>query len=100
MTPSREAPGGTFSHRFARPPQQAASCFARNAEEHSSALAAQVSRPDAGGRVQVVVQVRNGATYATADLEPSGAGATGTIRLNVVSSEGNRELMRRLVEGC
>ena len=95
-----DAPGGAFRQRFAQPPQRAAACFARNAEEHSSALAADVSPPDAQGRVEVTVRVKNGYAYATASLHPAGAGAEGTIRLMVVSSAGGRELVRSLVEGC
>jgi hypothetical protein len=95
-----ETTGGTFTHRFTLPPQKAASCFAHNAEEHSSALVAEVQPRDARGRVSVIVRVRNGITYANAEIEPAGTGSTGTIELMVISSGGAGELMRSLVEGC
>ncbi len=95
-----DQPGSTVRHRFAQPPERAGACFARNAEAHSSALVAEVRPPDARGHVVVIVQVRNGVTYATADLRPAGQGAEGTIALMAVSLRGTRELVRSLVEGC
>lgn len=95
-----DAPVTTVRHRFMHPPQQAAACFARNAEEHSSALASEIRPPDGRGQVEVIVRVKNGVTYATADFRPAGTGANGTIRLAVVSSGGVRDLVRSLVEGC
>jgi len=95
-----DASAATVKHRFAKSPQGAAACFARNAEEHSSALVAEVRPPDAKGRVEVIVRVKNGVTYATAELRPAGQRADGTIELMVVSSSGRRELMRSLTEGC
>ena len=91
---------GTVTHSFAQPPQRAAECFARNAEAHSSALAAEVRPPDARGRVEVIVRVKNGVTYATADIRPVGQRADGAITLMVISSRGTDELLRSLVEGC
>jgi hypothetical protein len=96
----KDTTAGTVSHSFAQPPQRAGECFARNAEEHSSALVAEVRQPDARGHVEVLVRVKNGVTYATADLRPVGQRAEGTITLMVVSSRGARELVRSLVEGC
>ena len=96
----KDASASTVKHRFAQSPQRAAACFAHNAEEHSSALVAEVRPPDAKGRVEVIVRVKNGVTYATADLRPVGPRAEGTITLMVVSSRGTRELVRSLVEGC
>ena len=93
-------PGSTVRHVFAQHPQRAGACFARNAEAHSSALVAEVEPIDARGHVAVTVRVKNGITYATADLRPAGSGAEGTITLMVVSSRGNRELVSSLVEGC
>ena len=95
-----KAPASSVNHRFIRPPQQAASCFARNAEEHSSALVSEVRQPDARGHIEVIVRVKNGVTYATAEFRPMGAGSNGTITLAVFSSGGNRDLVRSLVEGC
>jgi Flp pilus assembly protein TadD len=46
--------GGTHSYRSQQAPEAAARCFARNAEEHSSALAAEVTRRD--GAADVVVR--------------------------------------------
>lgn len=90
----------TVSHRFAQPPQRAGACFARNAEAHSSALVSEVRPPDARGHVQVIVRVKNGVTYATAELRPVGERAEGTITLMAMSLRGERELVRALVEGC
>ena len=91
---------GTLRHSFAQPPQRAGACFARNAEAHSSALVAEVRPPDARGHVEVIVRVKNGVTYATADLRPVGARAQGTITLMAISLRGTGELVRSLVEGC
>ena len=91
---------GTIQHAFTQSAQRAAECFARNAEEHSSALVAEVRPPDARGRVEVIVRVKNGVTYATADIRPAGQRAEGTITLMVVSTRGRAELVRTLVEGC
>lgn len=88
-----------FAHRFTQPAEQAARCFARNAEAHSSALVAEVSGV-ARGRYEVVVRVKNGATYAIARIGGTGPAATGVVQLNVQSSRGNRELLDALVEGC
>jgi hypothetical protein len=90
--------GSRHVHRFQQPPAQAAACFARNAEEHSSALAAEV-RPGFD-RAQVVVRVKNGITYAIADFERAGSGATGSIQLNVATSGRRNDLLDALVEGC
>ena len=95
-----DASVSTVTHRFTQSPRQAGECFARNAEEHSSALVAEVRPPDARGHVAVIVRVKNGVTYATADLRPVGGRADGTITLMVISSRGAQELVRSLVEGC
>ena len=100
LVQQEEKSAGTFRHQFAQPPQRAGACLARNAEAHSSALVAEVRRPDARGHVEVIVRVKNGVTYATADIRPAGQQAEGTITLMVVSSRGNRELVRTLVDGC
>jgi hypothetical protein len=96
----QDGSSGTVRHQFAQPPQRAGACFARNAEEHSSALVAEVRPPDARGNVEVIVRVKNGVTYATLELRPAGQGADGTITLMAVSSRGTQELVRTLVEGC
>src|SRR5690606_20602298 len=95
-----DGPARSVRHAFSQPPRAAGECFARNAEAHSSALVAEVRPPDARGHVQVLVQVKNGVPYATADLRPAGERAEGTITLNVISSAGNEQLVRSLVEGC
>jgi len=95
-----EPSASTVRHRFAQPPQRAGACLARNAEEHSAALVAEVRPPDARGRVEVIVRVKNGVTYATAELWPVGQRADGTITLMVISSRGTQDLVRALVEGC
>lgn len=90
--------GSTHTHRFSLPPAQAARCFARNAEEHSSALVAEVNARDSGA--EVIVRVKNGVTYAIANFRRSNSGASGTITLMVRSSGGNYDLFGALVEGC
>jgi hypothetical protein len=90
--------GSTHAFRSQQPPEQAARCFARNAEEHSSALAAEVIRRDTGA--DVVVRVKNGVTYATAEFRPSGGGSTASITLMVVSSGRQSDLLGSLTEGC
>ncbi len=97
----REDPStNTVRHLFAQPPLGAAACFARNAEARSSALVAEVKPPDARGHVEVIVRVKNGVLYATADLRPAGTRAEGTITLMVISRRGTPELVSFLVEGC
>ena len=96
----KETSATSVSHRFMQPPERAGACFARNAEEHSSALVSEVRPPDASGNVEVIVRVKNGVMYATAELRPAGTGSNGTIALAVFSSGGNRDLIRSLVEGC
>lgn len=87
------------ARRLALAPEQAARCIARNAEAHSSALVAQVSRAG-DDRYEVMVSVRNGTPYATARVRASDRGATAAIDLNVRSSEGNRQLVDALMAGC
>jgi hypothetical protein len=84
--------------RFALQPEAAARCFARNAEAHSSALVARISR--GGNGYDVAVNVRNGLPYAAARIESDGTGARGVIELNVLPSQGTRELLDALVDGC
>ena len=61
-----------------QPPEKAARCFAHNAEEHSSALVSEV-RIDRDGTAAVVVRVKNGITYATADIRRSGQASTSAM---------------------
>lgn len=88
------AHGSTHTHRSPLPPEKAASCFGRNAEEHSSALVSAVSGGD------VTVRVKNGVTYATAAYRRAGAGSVGSITLNVSTSGRRSDLFDALVEGC
>jgi hypothetical protein len=90
--------GSTHTFRSQQTPERAARCFARNAEEHSSALAAEVT--PGGDSAKVVVRVKNGVTYATADFRRSGAGSTGSITLMVVSSGRQSDLLDSLTEAC
>ena len=98
--PGREstAQGSRHSVRSQQPPAQAAACFARNAEEHSSALVAEV-RP-ARDSAEVVVRVRNGVLYGTADFRSAGSGSTATITLNVATTGRRSDLIDALTEGC
>jgi hypothetical protein len=90
--------GSTHTFRSQQPPERAARCFARNAEEHSSALMAEVT--PGSDIARVVVRVKNGVTYATADFRRSAAGSTGSITLMVVSSGRRSDLLDSLTEGC
>ena len=90
--------GSTHTFHSQQAPERAARCFAHNAEEHSSALAAEVTPGNDGARV--LVRVKNGVTYATADFRRSGAGSVGSITLMVVSSGRPSDLVDALTEGC
>ena len=96
--PARDAAsfGSQHTHRFQQPPEKAARCFARNAEEHSSALMSEVQLRSDGG-ADVIVRVKNGVTYATAEINRSGSG---TIQLMVRRSGAGRDLIETLVDGC
>jgi hypothetical protein len=98
--PSREAAPHGSQHvlRLQQPPDQAAACFARNAEEHSSALVSEI-RP-AGESAHVTVRVKNGVTYATASFERAGSGSRGTVNLNVSTTGRRSDLLDALVAGC
>ena len=91
--------GARHTHRFQQPAEAAARCFARNAEEHSSALVSEVQIGSAGN-ANVVVRVKNGVTYATADIRRAGQGSTGTIVLMARTSSRRDDLLGSLVEGC
>jgi hypothetical protein len=97
---AREAPthGSRHAHRFQLPPDKAAACFARNTEEHSSALVSEV-RPGQD-TAHVIVRVKNGVIYATADFERAGSGSRGTVALNVTTSGRQSDLLDALTEGC
>ena len=98
VRPTASQQGSRHSQRFQQPPDRAAACFARNAEEHSSALVAQVQ--PGGDSAHVLVSVKNGVPYATADFRRSGSGSTGTIILNVTTTGSRSDLIEALVEGC
>ena len=91
--------GGTqHTYRSQQPPEKAARCFARNADEHSSALVSEVTQHEAGVRVHV--RVKNGVTYATADFRRASSGSVGTIVLMVISSGRRSDLLESLTRGC
>ena len=90
--------GSTHTFRSEQAPERAARCFARNAEEHSSALGAEVT--PGSDTAKVVVRVKNGVTYATADFRRAGAGSTASITLMVVSSGRRSDLLDSLTQGC
>jgi hypothetical protein len=85
--------------RLQSPPAKAAHCFARNAEEHSSALVAEV-RAKRDGRTETIVRVKNGVTYATGQFRPAGNGSTGDIELMVKTSGRQSDLLEALFQGC
>lgn len=97
---SKEGSPTVVRHAFTQPPPQAAACFARNAERHSSALIAEVGRPNANGVISVEVTVRNGVSYASAELRPAGRGSSGVLTLMVTAKSGMRPLIEQLTEGC
>ena len=95
----RQGSGGAqHTYRSQQPPEQAARCFARNAEERSSALVSEVTQHEAGA--QVHVRVKNGVTYATADFRRASSGSVGTIVLMVISSGRRSDLLESLTRGC
>jgi len=98
---SREASSGGSREglRLQLPPEQAARCFGRNAEEHSSALVSEVTVQRDGG-AETIVRVKNGVTYATAQFRPAGRGSTGELYLNVTTTGRRGDLVDALVKGC
>lgn len=91
--------GSRHTVRLELPPLEAAHCFARNAEDRSSALVSEV-RADGDGGARTIVRVKNGVTYATAQFQRAGKGATGEIQLMVTSTERRGDLVKVLVKGC
>jgi hypothetical protein len=91
--------GSTHVVRLHLPPAKAAQCFARNAEEHSSALVAEV-RTERDGRAETIVRVKNGVTYATGRFQPQGDGSRGDIELMVRTSGRQSDLIDALFQGC
>jgi hypothetical protein len=98
--PARDSAGTGSRHevRLKLPPAKAARCFARNAEEHSSALMSEV-RAD-GDSAQTIVRVKNGVTYATAEFRRAGNGSTGDVQLMVTTTGRQSDLVDALFEGC
>jgi hypothetical protein len=96
---ARSTGGSQHQVRFKQPPEPAARCFARNAEAHSSALMSEVIRRNANS-MEVIVRVKNGVTYATADIERDGAGSRARLMLNVVTSGSRSDLLHSLTQGC
>lgn len=91
--------GSSHTHRFQQPAERAARCVASNAEAHSGALVSEV-RVDRDAGAHVIVRVKNGVTYATADIRRAGTASSGTITLNVRSSGRGADLLSVLVKGC
>jgi hypothetical protein len=85
--------------RFQLPPEKAARCFARNAEDHSSALASEVN-VNRDGTAETIVRVKNGVTYATAQFRRAGNGSTGELHLMVTTTGRRADLVDALVKGC
>lgn len=84
--------------RLRQSPEAAARCFARNAEEHSSALVSEVRTGT--NRSEVTVRVKNGLVYALATFDRSGSGSTAAVTLNVTTSGSMSDLLAELTEGC
>jgi hypothetical protein len=99
---SSGAASGTGSRHVVRlklPPLDAARCFARNAEDHSSALASEARAAGDGG-AETIVRVKNGVTYATAQFRRAGNGSTGEVQLMVTTSGRQSDLLDALFQGC
>jgi hypothetical protein len=92
------AQGSRVTRAFHKPPHAAAACFARNAEDHSSALVSEIRTGTQSA--QVIVRVKNGVLYATAEFTAARQGSTGTILLNVRTSGARNDLLDALTEGC
>ena len=92
------ADGARHSVRLQQPPERAAACFARNAEEHSSALIAEV-RPGRDS-AEVIVRVKNGVVYGTGRFDRAGSGSNASIVLMVTTTGRRSDLLRELTEGC
>ena len=95
--PVREL-GSRHTQRVKLPPDLAAKCFARNAEEHSGALLAEVT----SGRdhASVTVRVKNGVVYAAGEFRRAGGGSTAVLELNVTTSGRRSDLVDALLAGC
>ena len=53
------------------------------------------------GGADVIVRVKNGVTYAMAEIDPAGNAARGKIQLMVARRSGaGRDLLEALVDGC
>ena len=91
--------GSRHSVRLKLPPLEAARCFARNAEEHSSALAAEARAASDGG-AETIVRVKNGVTYATAQFRRAGNGSTGEIQLMATTLGRQSDLLDALFQDC
>jgi hypothetical protein len=99
-SPARQigATGSRETVRLQQPPDRAAACFARNAEEHSSALEAEVLTR--GDSAEVIVRVKNGVLYGTGDFRRAGSGSSASIMLMVTTTGRRSDLMDALLEGC
>lgn len=98
-SPAQGSGGTRHTHRFKLPVTEAAQCFARNARNHSSALAADVvtrSKDEA----EVDVRVKNGVPYASARLERASGATRGTITLYSRSTGSRQDLLDSLTAGC
>jgi hypothetical protein len=99
-SPARQtgATGSRDTVRVQQPPDKAAACFARNAEEHSGALVAEVH--PRGDSAEVIVRVKNGVFYGSGNFQRAGSGSSATIVLNVTTTGRRSDLMDALLEGC
>lgn len=92
------AHGSRQSVRMQLPPDRAATCFARNAEAHSSALVAEIRR--SRDSAEVIVRVKNGVLYGTANIQRAGSGSAAEITLMVTTTGRSGDLLDALTEGC
>lgn len=93
-----DSSGSSHNGQLRLPPDRAAACFARNAEEHSSALVAEVMHR--GQAAEVVVRVKNGVLYGTGEFTPSGSGSRARLTLMVITTGRRSDLIDTLLEGC
>lgn len=77
-TPTELKQDGIRTHYTLRlPPDQAARCLARNAEEYFGGFGAQVRETEAPGILEVHVRMEQ--LLAVAHIEPKGGGSSATI---------------------
>ena len=57
-------------------------------------------RDKADGSAEVIIRVKNGVLYGSAEMRPAGNASTGIIRLMVMINSSRSDLLDALVKGC